>query len=169
MALRVFPHPVFGTALDWGAGAKRCAVGHGGIGTKMREGDNITPVGTYPLRRILYRADRITKPRAHLPLRKIAYDDGWCDAPNDAAYNRLVKRPWRASNEAMWRSDHLYDVVVVIGFNDAPVVPGKGSAVFLHLARPDFGPTEGCVAFARADFVRLLGAIDRDTHIVIPG
>jgi L,D-peptidoglycan transpeptidase YkuD (ErfK/YbiS/YcfS/YnhG family) len=167
MALRVFPHPVFGTALDWGAGAKRCAVGHGGIGTKMREGDNITPVGTYPLRRILYRADRITKPRAHLPLRKIAYDDGWCDAPNDAAYNRLVKRPWRASNEAMWRSDHLYDVVVVIGFNDAPVVPGKGSAIFLHVASADYAPTAGCVALALPDLLSALPVIAPDTKIEI--
>lgn len=167
MALHVFPHPVFGTALDWGAGAKRCAVGHGGIGHKLREGDTITPVGTYPMRQILYRADRITRPRAHLSLHKIAHDDGWCDAPDDAAYNRPVKRPWRASNEAMWRNDHLYDVVVVIGFNDAPVVPGKGSAIFLHVAGPDYAPTAGCVALALPDLLSALSVITPDTTIMI--
>lgn len=167
MILRVFPHPVFGTALDWGAGAKRCAVGHGGIAHKAREGGNITPVGNFPLRYVLYRADRLTKPRTHLPLRKIAYDDGWCDAPQDPAYNRLVKRPWRASTEAMWRNDHLYDVVVVIGFNDAPVVPGKGSAIFLHVASPSYAPTAGCVALALPDLLSALSIIMPDTTIEI--
>ncbi len=93
--------------------------------------------------------------------------DGWCDEPGDPAYNRLVTRPYPARHETLWREDALYDLVLAIGHNDDPVVPGKGSAVFLHLAHPDYRPTDGCIAFVRVDFVRLLGALDRNTHIVI--
>jgi L,D-peptidoglycan transpeptidase YkuD (ErfK/YbiS/YcfS/YnhG family) len=121
----------------------------------------------FPLRRVLWRADRLPKPDTGLPCEPIGPDDGWCDDPADPAYNRPVKRPYAASHETMWRDDHLYDVVVVIGHNDSPVVPGDGSAVFLHLARPDRGPTAGCVAFARDDLLRLLRACDRDTTLRI--
>ena len=91
-----------------------------------------------------------------MPLRAIAPDDGWCDAPDDVNYNRPVKLPYPASAETMWRDDHLYDLVAVLGYNDRPVVPGKGSAIFLHLARPDYAPTQGCVAVSRADLEDLL-------------
>lgn len=135
-----------GAWLDWGAGKRRAAIGPGGIAVKGGEGDGITPRGVYPIREIFYRADRIAKPATVLPLRAIQKDDGWCDAPGDANYNRLVKLPYPASAETMWRNDHLYDLVAVLGYNDDPVVPGKGSAIFLHLAKPDYAPTHGCVA-----------------------
>lgn len=145
-----------GATLDWGTGARVCAIGRGGIGAKAGEGDGVTPIGTFPIRRVLYRPDRVARPRTNLPVEAIAEDDGWCDAPGDAAYNQPVKLPYPASHERMWRDDHLYDVVVVLGFNDAPVIAGKGSAIFLHVARPDYGPTEGCVALALPDLLAAL-------------
>ncbi len=147
-----------GAALDWGAGKRPCAVGRGGIGVKGGEGDGITPVGRFAIRRVLYRADRVSL-RTALPASAIAEDDGWCDAPNDPAYNTPVKLPCAASHERLWREDRLYDVVVVLGFNDDPVIAGKGSAIFLHVARPDYGPTEGCVALALPDLSELLAKL----------
>ena len=145
-----------GAWLDWGAGKRRAAIGPGGIAMKGGEGDGITPRGTYPIREIFYRADKIAKPDTALPLRAIQEDDGWCDAPADPNYNRLVKLPYPASAEHMWRDDHLYDLVAVLGYNDDPVVPGKGSAIFLHLAKPDYAHTHGCVALNHDDVLAAL-------------
>jgi L,D-peptidoglycan transpeptidase YkuD (ErfK/YbiS/YcfS/YnhG family) len=153
--------------LDWGAGARRAALGPGGIAVKRGEGDGITPQGTWPVREIFYRADRIAKPDVRLPLRAIAPDDGWCDAPDDPSYNRLVKLPYSASTETMWRDDQLYDLVAVLGYNDNPVVPGKGSAIFLHLARPDYAHTQGCVALKLDDALAALAQLRPDDRIVI--
>jgi L,D-peptidoglycan transpeptidase YkuD (ErfK/YbiS/YcfS/YnhG family) len=108
------------------------------------------------MRRLLYRADRLNAPETALDCAVIAPEDGWCDDPGDAAYNRPVRLPYPASHEKMTRDDHLYDVVVVLGHNDDPVVPGAGSAIFLHVARDDYGPTEGCVALALPDLLALL-------------
>ena len=145
-----------GAWLDWGEGKRRAAIGPGGIAIKGGEGDGITPRGTYPIREIFYRADRIAKPETILPLRAIEKDDGWCDAPADPNYNRLVKLPYPSSAEHMWRDDHLYDLVAVLGYNDDPVVPGKGSAIFLHLANPDYADTHGCVALNHDDALAAL-------------
>lgn len=156
-----------GAMVDWGEGARRAAVGRGGIGEKRREGDGITPLGTYPLRRLYWRADRIEWLVTGLPVKAIARDDGWCDAPGDPNYNRLVKRPYAASSETLWREDGLYDLVVTIGFNDDPVVDGAGSAIFLHVARPDYGPTEGCIALAKDDLIALLARLSPGDTITI--
>jgi L,D-peptidoglycan transpeptidase YkuD (ErfK/YbiS/YcfS/YnhG family) len=153
--------------LDWGADARQAAVGPGGIGLKGGEGDGITPRGRFPVREILYRADRIARPKVKLPLRAIAENDGWCDAPTDPNYNRLVTLPYPASAEQMWRDDHLYDLVAVLGYNDDPVVPGKGSAIFLHLARPDYSHTHGCVALGLADALAALEQLEPGDEIVI--
>jgi len=128
--------------------AMRCAIGKGGTkpAAEKREGDGASPIGQWPLRRVLYRADRISAPNTHLPTAPIAPGDGWCDAPDDPNYNRPVPLPYPASAETLWREDHVYDIIVILGHNDDPVVPGAGSAIFWHLARPDFRPTEGCVA-----------------------
>jgi L,D-peptidoglycan transpeptidase YkuD (ErfK/YbiS/YcfS/YnhG family) len=147
----------------------RCALGRSGISADKTEGDGTTPAGRFPIRRLFYRPDRVREIACAFPTVPMSPADGWCDAPEDPAYNRLVTRPYAASHETMWREDAIYDLVLVIGHNDDPVVPGKGSAVFLHLARPDYSPTDGCVAFARADFIQLLGSLDRDSHIVISG
>ena len=156
-----------GPTLDWGAGPRRCAIGPGGIGAKLREGDGVTPLGTFPLREVFYRADRIAMPVTILPLWKMEADDGWCDSPEDQNYNRLVKLPYTASAETLWRDDAVYDIVVVIGFNDEPVYAGKGSAIFLHIARPDFSPTAGCVALTEADLRAALEQLQPGDKITI--
>ena len=140
-----------GAMLDWGDGSRRCAIGPAGIAAKSAEGDGVTPRGTFPLRQIFYRADRISKPVSILPVRTTEPDDGWCDAPANSNYNRPVKLPYPAGAEHLWRDDSLYDLVAVVGFNDDPVMPGKGSAIFLHLAKPDYLLTAGCVALSEAD------------------
>lgn len=148
-----------GAWLDWGAGKRACAIGPGGIAAKGGEGDGITPRGHWPVREIFYRADRIAKPDTVFPARAIQKDDGWCDAPDDPNYNRLVKLPYPASAETMWREDHLYDLVAVLGYNDDPVVAGKGSAIFLHLARADYSHTHGCVALDYPDALAALAQL----------
>jgi L,D-peptidoglycan transpeptidase YkuD (ErfK/YbiS/YcfS/YnhG family) len=152
---------------EWGAGARRCAVGRGGIAPKQREGDGVTPVGRWPLRRVLYRPDRIAPPRCVLPVAPLQPHDGWCEAPDDPDYNRLVRLPHRATAESMWRDDHLYDVVVVVGYNDEPVVAGRGSAIFIHLARDDFTPTAGCVALALPDLLEALAQLRPDDRLIV--
>jgi L,D-peptidoglycan transpeptidase YkuD (ErfK/YbiS/YcfS/YnhG family) len=144
--------------LDLGDGRARCALGPAGVvpAADKREGDGASPAGIWPIRRVLFRPDRGPPPATALPVQAIAEDDGWCDAPGDPAYNRPVKLPYGASAERMWREDHLYDLVVVLGHNDDPPAPGRGSAIFLHLAKPGYAPTEGCVALARPDLERLL-------------
>ncbi|MDP6876587.1 MAG: L,D-transpeptidase family protein [Alphaproteobacteria bacterium] len=151
--------------LDAGAHRYRCALGRGGIGAHKQEGDGITPAGRFPLRRLLYRADRLARPDSKLATSAIQPDDGWCDDPADAAYNQPVRLPYGASAESLWRKDGLYDLVVILGHNDAPVVPGAGSAIFMHVASPGHGPTEGCVALARDDLLALLPELDGDTEI----
>jgi L,D-peptidoglycan transpeptidase YkuD (ErfK/YbiS/YcfS/YnhG family) len=142
----------------WPGHRVKAALGKGGLrpAADKREGDSASPVGVWPLRRVLYRSDKGPPPRTALPVEALRREDGWCDSPLDPAYNRPVTLPHKTSAEQMWRGDDLYDLVVVIGHNDDPVIPGAGSAIFLHLARPDYGPTEGCVALARADLEALL-------------
>ncbi len=136
-----------------------CALGRAGIRDPKREGDGATPAGRFPLRRLLYRADRVAHIETRLPASRITERDGWCDDPADAAYNQPVTLPYPGRHERLWLDSHLYDLVVIIGHNDDPVVPGAGSAVFLHVARDDWGPTEGCVAFRRDDLLDLLGRL----------
>jgi len=136
-----------------------CVLGRSGIYADKREGDGATPAGRFPLRRVLYRADRDPAPDTVLPSRPLRESDGWCDEPLSPSYNQPVFLPFAASHEEMWRQDRLYDLVVVIGHNDAPVVPYLGSAVFLHVASPDREPTAGCVAFAKQDLLEILSRL----------
>jgi L,D-peptidoglycan transpeptidase YkuD (ErfK/YbiS/YcfS/YnhG family) len=135
----------------------RAALGYGGARADKREGDGATPVGVLPLRRVLYRADRLAAPVAAVPVEAMRPVDGWCDDPGHAAYNTSVRLPLDGRAEALWRDDAIYDVVGVLGWNDRPVLPGLGSAIFLHVARADYAPTEGCVALRLDDLLRVLG------------
>jgi L,D-peptidoglycan transpeptidase YkuD (ErfK/YbiS/YcfS/YnhG family) len=134
----------------------RAAIGKGGIVAHKEEGDGGTPFGLLPLRRVLYRADRVARPVAQVPVEPIAPNDGWCDDPLHADYNRMVQLPHSARHEALWRPDEVYDVIGVLGWNDAPVERGRGSAIFLHVARRDYAPTEGCVALALPDLLKVV-------------
>lgn len=147
--------------LTWGTlngprGTLRCALGRSGVSSAKREGDGASPVGCFPLRRVLFRPDRLSAPATGLPCAPLHADMGWCDDPAHADYNRPVTLPHPARCERMWRDDHLYDVVVVLGHNDAPPIPGLGSAIFLHVAKPDYSGTEGCVALSLPDLLAVL-------------
>jgi L,D-peptidoglycan transpeptidase YkuD (ErfK/YbiS/YcfS/YnhG family) len=155
----------------WGDRRWRCTVGAGGVREDKVEGDAATPAGTFPLRRIYFRNDRLVLPKVRLPARPINEHDGWCDDPRSSTYNRLVHIPNEWSHEKMWREDGLYDLVVVVGYNDDPPEGEWGSAIFLHVARADYSPTQGCVALAHDDLlelVTLIGPVTRLNVLAIP-
>ncbi len=155
----------------WRDATYRCALGAGGVTRAKREGDRATPAGRFALRRLYYRADRIRRPTTGLSgVSPLDPADGWCDDPSDARYNRLVRHPYATSAERLWRDDGLYDVIAVLGYNDDPVVAGAGSAIFLHVGRPGYEPTEGCVALALDDLLTVLRDCDDMTWLcVTPG
>jgi len=155
--------------LHIGAQEYPCAIGKNGVVRQEygREGDGKTPLGTYQIRYGLYRAGRVTLPQTKLIFWRIRRDDGWCDAPNGPAYNRPVCLPCSTSAEALWREDHIYDVIIVLGHNDSPPISNMGSAVFLHVARENYAPTLGCVAISLADMLRLITALDENNEIEI--
>ncbi|MCQ8240202.1 L,D-transpeptidase family protein [Acetobacteraceae bacterium KSS12] len=132
--------------------------GAAGIVRHKEEGDGGTPAGRFPLHRLLFRADRLLAPPGPLPREPLSPGDGWCDDPAHPDYNRQVSLPHPARHERLWRDDHVYDVVGVLGHNDDPPVPRRGSAIFLHLCRPDRAPTEGCIALEKDGLWRLLAA-----------
>ncbi len=148
-------------------GVRRVALGRSGIRTLKREGDGTTPAGRFPIRLVLYRSDRVSRPRMPFPVRAIRADDGWCEDPADRNYNRLVKLSPRSTADRLTREDDLYDLVLVLGHNDRPRVKGKGSAIFVHLAREGLKPTAGCIAFSRRDLRALLAELRRDTEILV--
>ncbi len=145
----------------------RCALGKAGVTHDKREGDGKTPLGLFPLRELLYRPDRITRPATDLTVTAITAQMGWCDDSTHPHYNTHVTLPFPASHETLWREDHRYDLIIPLGYNDAPPIAGKGSAIFFHLAAEDYAGTEGCVAIARADMERLLPYITTNTMMLI--
>ena len=145
-----------------------CALGRSGRRVGKREGDGATPTGVWPLRGVLYRPDRVRRPQTALPVMAIRPQDGWCDAPADRNYNRPVRHPYPASAERLWRTDELYDVVGVLACNERPRVRGRGSAIFMHVVRPGYAPTEGCIALARPHLLRLLARLGRRCAVAVP-
>lgn len=155
--------------LHLASGVRACALGRSGITALKREGDGATPLGVFPLRMLLYRADRTRWPSTVLPSHAIGPDDGWSDDPADRNYNRMIRLPSMGSAEGLKRQDHLYDLVLVMGYNDLPRVRGRGSAIFIHLARPGYLPTEGCIAVSKRDFLALIREAGPKTVIEIRG
>jgi L,D-peptidoglycan transpeptidase YkuD (ErfK/YbiS/YcfS/YnhG family) len=153
--------------LSFGGLRLPCALGRSGRRVVKREGDGATPIGSFAVREAFYRADRLARPRTALPLRPIGVLDGWCDDPLDRNYNRRVRHPYPASAERLWRSDRLYDLVVVLGYNDRPRIAGRGSAIFMHVAGPGFAPTAGCIALRLPDLKRLLEEIPRGAVVTV--
>jgi L,D-peptidoglycan transpeptidase YkuD (ErfK/YbiS/YcfS/YnhG family) len=143
------------------------ALGRGGILASKFEGDGATPRGRFRLLRLWWRADRSPRPRTQLPVRAIRPDDGWCEDPNDRRYNRPIRLAEGAPGDRLRRDDHLYDFIVEIDHNTRPRVRNRGSAVFIHVARPGFAPTAGCMAMKAADLVRLLPDLSRNGSIVV--
>ncbi|MGH1420714.1 MAG: L,D-transpeptidase family protein [Hyphomonas sp.] len=144
-----------------------CAVGKGSLVpvTEKKEGDGASPIGAWKTRRLFYRPDRVIRPETGLPIVEITTQMGWCDDPDHPSYNTLVSLPFEASHERMWRDDHVYDVVVELGYNDDPIMPHAGSAIFMHIARPDFKPTEGCVALILSDMLTVCANLTPESVI----
>lgn len=133
-----------------------CTIGRSGAcaAEDKREGDGCTPLGTWPVRGVLLRPGKVAADGIRLPWRWVRTGDGWSDDPADPAYNRPVHLPRAHSAESLLREDDAYDVIVILGHNDAPPVPGQGSAIFFHLS--EGRPTAGCIAVEREDMLRLL-------------
>ncbi|MDD7909707.1 L,D-transpeptidase family protein [Pseudovibrio exalbescens] len=144
-----------------------CALGRSGINRDKTEGDGSTPVGTFELLNVYYRPDKAVLETTHLPAFALSQNDGWCDEADHLAYNRPVELPFNASHERMWREDRLYDVVVVLDCNMFPAVPGRGSAIFFHIAREGYKPTEGCVAVYPEHMKQILALVKPGAHMVI--
>ncbi|MDP2621796.1 MAG: L,D-transpeptidase family protein [Hyphomicrobiales bacterium] len=145
--------------LSLGGAIYRCSFGRAGIAVRKREGDGATPMGRFALGRVFFRPDRGARPQTALTTVPLSPALGWCEDPSSPEYNRLVRLPSSSRHERMWRDDPLYDICVEIAYNDAPVLKGRGSAIFLHLARPGYAPTEGCIAVNGRDMRRLLSQV----------
>src|SRR4051794_22273110 len=143
------------------------ALGRGGILANKREGDGATPRGRFRLVRVWWNPERGPKPATRLPVRRIAPDDAWCEDPADRRYNRSIKMAPGSAGDRFSRQDHLYDLIIEIDHNTRPRIVRRGSAVFLHLARPGLAPTAGCVAMPRARLHLLLRRVDPHTRLVI--
>jgi L,D-peptidoglycan transpeptidase YkuD (ErfK/YbiS/YcfS/YnhG family) len=145
----------------------RCALGRSGIRHDKREGDRATPAGAFRLLGGFFRPDRVLRQAWLMPMRRIELGDGWCDDTHTGLYNRRVALPCRANHEKLWREDRLYDLVIVLDYNIHPRRKYRGSAIFLHCARPDFEPTEGCIALRADDLRRLLPRLSRKAVLTI--
>jgi L,D-peptidoglycan transpeptidase YkuD (ErfK/YbiS/YcfS/YnhG family) len=143
------------------------ALGRGGLKANKREGDGGTPIGAFRPLRLWWRKDRHARPQTSLPVRAIRPSDGWCEDREDRHYNRPVQLADDSNADRLMRADHLYDFIIEIDHNARPRVRGRGSAVFLHLARPGFAPTAGCIAMTRGSMLRLLARLNLRTRIVV--
>ncbi|PWJ80153.1 L,D-peptidoglycan transpeptidase YkuD (ErfK/YbiS/YcfS/YnhG family) [Pseudaminobacter salicylatoxidans] len=144
-----------------------CALGRGGITANKREGDGRTPLAAMRILSGYFRRDQFTVNRTRLPMREIDAALGWCEVPGDRNYNRPVRLPYAASHEYMRRNDRLYDACLVLDWNISPRRRGRGSAIFFHLARPDFSPTQGCVAVSARTMARLLPYLNERTVLKV--
>jgi L,D-peptidoglycan transpeptidase YkuD (ErfK/YbiS/YcfS/YnhG family) len=145
----------------------RVALGRSGTKASKREGDGATPVGRFRPVRLWWRADRLTRPRVFLPIRRIGPNDAWCEDPHHRRYNQAFQRSANEPGDRLRRTDGLYDLIVEIDHNVRPRVAGRGSAVFIHVAREGFTPTAGCIALTKRDLLRLLARLSPNTRIVV--
>ena len=145
----------------------RCSLGKAGIGIKKKEGDKITPKGTFKIIKVYYRSDKIKKFRSDFDLIKINKNMGWCNDSRSLQYNKQVVLPTRFSHEKLLRKDNLYDLICVLNFNSNPVIKNKGSAIFIHISRKKYKPTSGCVALTKNKLIKLLKIIKKNTKIKI--
>jgi L,D-peptidoglycan transpeptidase YkuD (ErfK/YbiS/YcfS/YnhG family) len=152
-----------------GQRAIRAALGRSGVkaAAAKREGDGATPAGQFHPVRLWWRPDRLPRPQTLLPMRRIGPLDAWCEDPAARRYNRPFQRSANEPGDRLSRSDGLYDLIVEIDHNTRPRVAGRGSAIFLHVARAGFTPTAGCVAMTRKDLIALAARLSPKTRIII--
>ena len=145
----------------------RCALGKAGIKKKKKEGDNITPEGTFKIIKVYYRPDKIKNFVTSIKKKKIKKNIGWCDDPVSNSYNKEIKLPSRFGHEKLYRKDNLYDLILVLNYNINPTIKNKGSAIFIHIAKKNYEPTAGCIALKKEDLIELLKKIKKNTKIKI--
>jgi len=144
-----------------------CKVGRSGIGTKVTEGDGVTPVGDWKPAYFLYRKDRINKPRSLLPGFSINPNDSWCDIATSKRYNQPLCFLMPGTSETLWRTDNIYDLIIVLDHNSLPFIKGRGSAIFIHIAQPSTIHTQGCIALTQSDLLKVLAICKPQTRILI--
>ncbi len=144
-----------------------CVIGRNGQTILKKEGDEKTPIGIYHPQMVYYRQDRTKRPQTALPVKAIKPSDGWCDEQTDRNYNRPVTLPYKASAENLWREDALYDLIIVTDHNQCPRIKGRGSAIFIHVAKQKDKPTQGCIALEKKNLYFLLRLLDQQTKIII--
>ena len=145
----------------------KASIGKEGITENKKEGDEKTPIGCFKLREIFYRKDRIEKPKSVLKVKEIKENYGWCNDCSSRNYNKLIKIPTKEKHEKLWRKDNTYDIIVPLGYNDEPATKDKGSAIFMHLARKNYSPTEGCIALSKEDLLEILSKISNETLVCV--
>ena len=145
----------------------KCAIGKRGIGKKRREGDLITPKGLFKIKKVYFRKDKVRDLKTKFSMKAITKNMGWCNDPKSNKYNQLIKYPFAFNAEKLYRNDNIYDIVIVLNFNSRPVKKNKGSAIFLHVAKRKYKPTEGCVAIKKNELKKLLKLITLQTKIKI--
>lgn len=154
--------------LIYGDKKYRCTLGQNGITTNKKEGDQATPAGRFPIRKIFYRPDIFLTPPTTLFLTQpLTQTAGWCDDPTRIEYNTFITLPYSGSHEKLWRTDHLYDLMVVLGYNDNPPIADLGSAIFLCVAKSNYLPTNGCIGLDQQDLLELIKNISLETQICI--
>ena len=145
----------------------RCALGKAGIGIKKKEGDNITPKGNFRIIKVYYRKDKIKKIHTKIKLIEIKKKMGWCIDPKSKDYNKQIKLPTKFNHEKLYRSDTLYDLILLISYNINPIIKNKGSEIFIHVAKRNYNPTAGCIALKKKDLIHLLRLIKKNTKVLI--
>ena len=145
----------------------KCALGKRGIGYKRKEGDLITPKGTYKVKYILYRKDRVKKIQTKIKKIAIRKDMGWCDDPKSRDYNKLIKLPFAYNFEKLFRKENNYDIILILNYNMKPVIKNKGSAIFIHIAKKNYKKTEGCIALKKIHLLKIIKRMNKNTTIKI--
>jgi len=144
-----------------------CVLGKNGIKKKIKEGDDITPKGIYKIKIVYYRQDKIKKISTSINSKKIEKNMGWCDDPKSDNYNQLINLPNKYNSEKLYRNDNIYDLIVVLDYNMNPIIKNKGSAIFIHIAKKNYTPTQGCIALSKIDLLKILNKINKKTKIKI--
>ena len=145
----------------------KCSVGKSGVKKVKKEGDLATPKGTFKLGLLYYRKDRIKLPKCKIKKKIIRKNMGWCNDSKSNKYNRQIKFPYNYSSEKLYKRENVYDLFLLIKYNTRPVIKEKGSAIFLHIAKKNYQPTQGCVAISKKDFLKILPLINNKTSIAI--
>ncbi len=145
----------------------KCAVGKRGINNKKKEGDLKTPIGSFKIKDIFYRKDRVNNLKTKIKKKIIKKNMGWCDDPKSPRYNKLIRYPYKYTSEKLFRSDNIYDIILVLDFNMRPIQKNKGSAIFIHIAKKKFKPTKGCIAVRKVDMKKIVASINYNTKVKI--